>query len=68
MKSTLSTPTQAKRVTIIAMVFLASMGLGYSVVKYCITDRPDFTVLLPVFIGSVAVLIMLIGSAKIPKR
>lgn len=68
MKTIPSPSLAVKRIIIIATVFLASMGFGYSVVSYFVAHQPDLTVLLPVFIGSATILFTLIGSARIIKR
>lgn len=68
MSTTTSSFAPVKRMAIIAIVFLASMGLGYSVIKYLLADQPDVTFLLPLFIISISILVWLFSSAKLSKH
>ncbi len=69
MKSAIVTPEKVKIIAIFLMVLLSSFGLGYSVVKFMITDKPELTLLVPLFVVSVSVLIkMFLPSIKAKKN
>lgn len=65
MKSAIVTPEKVKITVVFLMVLLSSFGLGYSVVKFIITDKPELTLLVPLFLVSVSILIkMFLPSIK----
>jgi len=57
MKSATTIPAKVKITLVLLMVLLSSSGLGYSVVKFMITDKPELTLLVPLFLVSVSILI-----------
>jgi len=57
MKSATTIPAKVKITLVLLMVLLSSSGLGYSVVKFMITDKPELTLLVPLFLFSVSILI-----------
>jgi hypothetical protein len=69
MKSATTIPAKVKITAVLLMVFLSSSGLGYSVVKFMITDKPELTFLVPLFLVSVSILIkMFLPSIKAKKN
>jgi hypothetical protein len=69
MKATIVTLEKVKITSVLLMVLLSSSGLGYSVVKFMITDKPELTILLPLFLVSVSILIkMFLPSIKAKKN
>jgi hypothetical protein len=69
MKSAIVTPEKVKITAIFLMVLLSSFGLGYSVVKFIITDKPELTFLVPLFLVSASILIkMILPSIKAKKN
>ena len=69
MKSATTIPAKVKITLVLLMVLLSSSGLGYSVVKFMITDKPELTLLVPLFLVSVSILIkMFLPSIKAKKN
>lgn len=63
MKTKITVPTKVKITSVFIIIFLSAFGLGYSVVKWIITDVPDLTVLLPVFLVSLAILVNIVWTS-----
>lgn len=68
MKSAIAIPAKIKIIAIFLMILLPSFGLGYSVVKFMMTDKPNAIFLVPLFLVSVSILIKIFLPAFKAKK
>lgn len=57
MKPQSSTSENVKKSASYVMLFLSSLGLGYSIVKYFVLDNPSLAITLPLFIVSISIFV-----------